>query len=50
MTQALVEYQDPLDFLDPKDRLEEWACQVTLQGTQSLCNVHGAGGMCAGKH
>lgn len=31
VTQALVEYQDPLDFLDPKDRLEEWACQVRLE-------------------
>lgn len=31
MTQALVEHQDPLDSLDPKDRLEEWACQVRLE-------------------
>lgn len=31
VTQALVEYQDPLDFLDPKDQLEEWACQVRLE-------------------
>lgn len=31
VTQALVEHQDPLDFLDPKDRLEAWACQVCLE-------------------
>lgn len=31
VTQALVEHQDPLDSLDPKDRLEEWACQVCLE-------------------
>lgn len=29
--QALVEHQDPLDFLDPKDQSEEWACQVCLE-------------------
>lgn len=31
VTQALVEHQDPLDFLDPKDQSEEWACQVCLE-------------------
>lgn len=31
VTQVLVEYQEPLDYLDPKDRLEEWACQVYLE-------------------
>lgn len=31
VTQALLEYQDPLDFPDPKDQLEEWACQVCLE-------------------
>lgn len=29
--QALLEYQDPLESLDPKDQLEEWACQVHLE-------------------
>lgn len=31
VTQALVEHQDLLDFLDLKDQLEEWACQVCLE-------------------
>lgn len=30
VTQVLVEHQEPLDSLDPKDQLEEWACQVHL--------------------
>lgn len=28
VTQVLVEHQEPLASLDPKDPLEEWACQV----------------------
>lgn len=28
VTQVLVEHQEPLASLDPKDQLEEWACQV----------------------
>lgn len=37
MTQVLVEHQEPLDSLGPKDQLEEWACQVTWMWTYAVC-------------
>lgn len=39
VTQALVGHQDPLDSLDPKDQLEEWACQVRLEKKVCLASL-----------
>lgn len=39
VTQALVEHQDPLDSLDLKDQLEEWACQVCLEKKACLASL-----------
>lgn len=39
VTQVLVEHQEPPDFLDPKDQLEEWACQVYLEKKECLASL-----------
>lgn len=39
VTQVLVEHQDPLGSLDPKDQLEEWACQVHLEKKVCLASL-----------
>lgn len=39
VTQALVGHQDPLDSLDPKDQLEEWACPVRLEKKVCLASL-----------
>lgn len=40
MTQDLVEHQEPLASLDPKDPLEEWACQVTWMRSPRLRDIY----------